>query len=715
VLLDPDRGLFAWASAPSAHRFQGDSRIRFPRLRHIAIMVPVQTLEILRNLLVVYGTGLIVVYLFQKIKQPPVAGFLLAGVLAGPYGLALITDLENVQVLADIGVMVLLFSLGLEFSLKKMGEIRHIVLGSGFLQVAGTFLAVMLLGRYFGLPFELTIVLGFMVAPSSTALIIKMLSDRGEIDSIHGKVSLGVSIFQDLCTIPMIVLIPLIAGLAANNSDEIGVWTTIARLLITALAVIIGAVVMARYLFPAFLNIVIQTRNKELFVVSLIVMFLGTAWLIGTIGFSLALGAFLAGLILSESEYSSQIFADMRPFRDGLNSLFFIAIGMLANPRFAFDEAGLVIVLVLLVLVLKAVIAGLAVLAAFLPLQVALLAGFLLAQIGEFSFVLLQAGATAGVINDRWYQLGISVAFATMVVTPAVFKLARGLVSRDTMRRLHQTAIPADLVETGRTLHDHVILCGYGASGKKIAPVLRENGIPYLILELNARTVREERANGEPICFGDCTNAEILRRTGIREARIILFAISDPFSTRQAVKIARTLNKDLIILTRTKYLADINELYELGANEVIAEEFEASLELMTRILRVYHVPRAAIAGLIRQIRTTRFGVFRDGRPTVPRLRLSGQLDVYTETVEVTEQSPIAHRHISESDLRSRSGALILGIMRGTKTINNPHASEQILPGDHLILTGTKDQLNHAIGIVTGEVARSLDRESERTR
>jgi monovalent cation:H+ antiporter-2, CPA2 family len=682
--------------------------------QQIAIIALVQTLEILRNLLVIYGAGLLVVFLFHKMKQSPVAGFLLAGVVIGPYGLSLITQVENVQVLADIGVMVLLFSLGLEFSLKKMAQIRHVVLGSGFLQVGGTFLAVMLLARAFGFSLELAVVFGFLIAPSSTALIIKMLGERGETDSFHGKVALGVSIFQDLCTIPMIIVIPVLAGVAVgNDASESPIWATLMLLLLTALAIIAGAIILARYLFPAFLELVIQTRSKELFVISLIVMFLGTAWLVGTTGFSLALGAFLAGLILSESEYSSQIFADMRPFRDGLNSLFFIAIGMLVNPFLIFEEWVLVVALVFGLLVLKALIAGLAVAAALLPVQVALLAGFLLAQIGEFSFVLLQAGAAAGIVTERWYQIGISVAFGTMVLTPAVFRLARGLVSRRSMYRLHQTAIPADLVETGRTLHDHVILCGYGASGKKIAPVLRENGIPYLILELNARTVREERANGEPICFGDCTSSEILRRAGIREARVILFAISDPFSARQAVRIARALNKDIIIFTRTKYLAEINDLYELGANEVIAEEFEAALELMTRILRVYHVPRAAIAGLIRQIRTTRFDVFRDGRPTVPRLRLSGQLDVYTETVEVAEQSPVAGRRITESDLRHRSGALILGITRGPRTINNPRASEMILPGDHLILTGTKDQLNHAIGIITGEAVHMHDRESER--
>jgi monovalent cation:H+ antiporter-2, CPA2 family len=676
----------------------------------------VQTLDILRNLLVVYGAGLLVVFLFHKMKQSPVAGFLLAGVLTGPYGLSLITEVENVQILADIGVMVLLFSLGLEFSLKKLFEIRHVVLGSGFLQVAGTFVAVLLLAKAFGFPMEVAVVFGFLVAPSSTALIVKMLGDRGEVDSFHGKVALGVSIFQDLCTIPMIIVIPVLAGVAVDgNASGIPIWATLITLLLTALAIIAGAIILARYLFPAFLDLVIQTRSKELFVISLIVMFLGTAWLVGATGFSLALGAFLAGLILSESEYSSQIFADMRPFRDGLNSLFFIAIGMLVNPLLIVEEWTLIIALVLGLLIAKALIAGLAVAAALLPLQVALLAGFLLAQIGEFSFVLLQAGATSGIVTERWYQIGISVAFGTMVLTPAVFRLARHLVSRRSMHRLHQTAIPADLIKTGRTLHDHVVLCGYGASGRKIAPVLRENGIPYLILELNARTVREERSKGEPICFGDCTSAEILARAGVREARVILFAISDPFSTRRAVGIARNMNKDLIILTRTKYLAEINELYELGANEVIAEEFEAALELMTRILRVYHVPRAAIASLIRQIRTTRFDVFQDTRPTVPRLRLSGQLDVYTETVEVNDKSPVAHRRVADSDLRSRSGALILGIMRGKKTINNPQASERILPGDHLILTGTKEQLNHAIVIITGQSAHPAEQESEKFR
>lgn len=658
-----------------------------------------EEIHFLKDLVAVYGFGVLVVYVFQKLRQSPIVGFLVAGLLVGPYGLSLVSERESVEVLAEIGVMLLLFSLGLEFSLKKFAQMRYVVLGTGSLQVISTVLMVLGIAVYAGLMARQGVLFGFLVALSSTAIVLKLLAERGELDSIHGRIALGILIFQDFCVVPMIVIVPLLA------SPE-SIWLPLAEALAKAALMIAAVLVLARYLFPAFLEQIVRTRSKELFVISCIFMFLGTAWVTSEAGFSLALGSFLAGLILSESEYSHQIFADIRPFRDSLNSLFFISIGMLMNPTFVWEHAGSVLSVVGAIVLGKGVLITAAVLASGFPMAVGLLVGLSMAQIGEFSFILLRAGSEAGLFAGAGYQIMISAAVITMLLTPALFFIARRLVSMPAVSRW------GNFLPGARTLsgmessapqkwRDHVIVCGFGVSGKNIARVLRENKIVYVVLELNAQKVREERKEGEPIYFGDCTDSQILDHAGIRQARVLILAISDPFSSRRAVATARALNHNLVILVRTKYMADIDVLYNLGATEVVAEEFEASIELMTRILRVYHLPRALVASEIKAIREQRYGIFRRPRATVPRLRLSEELDVYTETFEVTDRSPMTQKPIAETGIRRDSGAFILGIIRDGQTLNNPGPGEIVRPGDRLILSGTKEQLNRAMELLEG--------------
>ncbi len=654
--------------------------------------------HILKDLVVVYGLGALVVYVFQRLRQSNIVGFLVTGILIGPSGLSLVSDAESVHVLAEIGVMLLLFSLGLELSLKKLMQMRAIVFGTGSVQIVLTVAAVAVAAILFGLDARLGIFLGFLAALSSTAIVLKMLMTRGEMDAIHGRVSLGVLIFQDLCVVPMIVLIPLLA-------ERGPIWMPLAAALGKAALVLVLVVVMARFILPAFLRYVIETRSKELFVIAALWILLGMAWSLSLFGFSLALGAFLAGLTVSESEYSHQIFADIRPFRDGLNSLFFISMGMLVDSVFIMEHSLPVLAVIAAVTFGKAVLLMLAVLLTRLPIQVAVIVGLSLAQVGEFSFVLLQAGVHSGLVPGNWYQIIIASAVVTMILTPFLFRASRAILSTSRftalMRRLGSAASLRELDKAANIMHDHVLICGFGLTGKNIASVLKEHQICYAILELNPRTVTEERRNGEPIFFGDCTDPVILAHAGIRQAHVLLLALSDPAATRMAVKLARDMNPELVILTRNKYLAEIDELYNLGANEVISEEFESSIELLARILRVYHFPRQVVAQEIKQIRDARYRLFRHVDTTVPRLRLSTGLNVYTETFKILPGSPIRGQRISETGLRQVSGALILGIIRESETINHPGAEERIEEGDRLIVSGTKDQLKKAMDLVTG--------------
>lgn len=658
--------------------------------------------HLLNDLLVAYLASGLIIYLFHRVGQSAIVGFLVTGVLVGPHGLGLVSDAESVHVLAEIGVMLLLFSIGLEFSPQKLAGLRRIVLATGPLQILATVSVALLATSLAGISLVQGIVFGLFAAMSSTAMVIKVLLDRGEVDSLHGRVCLGILVFQDLAVVPMIVLI-------SHLTDRGDAWLSL--LLDVSLAfLLLGGVFMgARRLFPALMRHVVSVRSKELFVIAVILSFLGTAWLASVSGFPLALGGFLAGLILSASEYSQQIFSEIRPLRDILNSLFFISIGMLVNPEYLLANLPLLTVVVLLLLFGKALIVTAAGLLTGISAPVAIVAGISLAQVGEFSFILLEEASRAGLVSSRWYQILISSAVVTLMVTPALVSGSRRLASLRFAQRMDLFSSRekrfSELDEQTSEMTDHVIICGFGVSGMNVAKTLKTLGIQHLVLDLNPLAVRFGRDRGAPIFFGDCTDSSILEHAGIGAARALVLAISDPYSAKRAVRISRSLNSEILILVRTKRVSEIDELYDVGADEVIPEEFEVSIEMMTRILRSFNFPRDLIATEVRRIREDRYGVFRESRATVPRLRLSSTLGVFVETVVLPEDSPLVGKQILETQLRQRTGALILGIIRGGHPFNNPGADERLHSGDSLVLSGTKQQLRAAIDFIKSPASR----------
>jgi CPA2 family monovalent cation:H+ antiporter-2 len=651
-----------------------------------------QEVQFLRDLAVVFGCAAPLVYLFHRFKQSPIVGFVITGTLVGPYGFSLIRDVENVHTLATVGVMILLFSLGLEFSLKKLMETRVAVLVIGPLQMLGTIAVTVLLVHWFGTPLQTGVIYGVLIGLSSTAIFMKMLDERRETDSIHGRIGLGVAIFQDLCTIPFLISISLMA-------TEKTLLTALGSALLKSVALIAAVVLVGRYLFPILLRGILRTRSKELFLITSVFIFLGTALATTYAGVSLALGSFLAGLILSESEYGHHIFAEVRPFRDSLNSLFFISIGMLIDPGFIATHPGPIVAITAAIVAGKTLLTTGAVMATRIPLHVALLTGVALAQVGEFSFIMLQTAASVGAVSAEPYQFFLSCSVLSMVLAPVLFGISRKLLNRFVRNwnpQMQFGRLGDEKLREFEKLRDHVIICGFGLGGQNMARVLKANRIPYMVIDLNEQRVSEARKEGELIIFGDCTSTHILEMAGIHKARVVVFVISDPFASRLAVGAAREMSREIVVLTRTKYVADIDALWDQGSNEVISEEFEASLELMTRILRVYNAPRSMVAAEIKSIRDQRFGIFRERQTTVPRIRLSGDLDVYTETWEVAANCPWRGATIAETGLREKTGALILGIIRENHTLNNPPANEFIMAGDRLVLSGTKEQLKSAI-------------------
>lgn len=648
----------------------------------------------LHDLLIVFGLGVAVVLLFHRAKVPPIVGFLITGILCGPYGFGLIAEQEQVEAMAEIGVVLLLFTVGIEFSIQQLARIRTFLLVGGGLQIALTIGVVFAIDRLAGEPTRPALFLAMLVTLSSTAIVLRLLSDRGEIDSPHGQASLGILIFQDLCVVPMVLLTPFLSGQSTNASDAVGV-------VVKALLFIVAAVAASRYIVPRVLHYVVGTRRREVFLLAIILLCLGTAWASARVGLSLALGAFIAGLVIADSEYSHQALGEILPLREVFNSLFFVSIGMLFDVRTVLERPGLVLGALAIVVIVKTLVTAGVSLALGQSLRVALLAGFALAQIGEFSFVLSKVGLSSGLLDVAHYQLFLAVAVGSMALTPLLVaagpRLAARLEGVAPARLAAGRAAPLAL-HTGAPLGDHVVVIGYGVNGRNLARVLGRVGIPFVVIELNPRVVRAERERGRPIVYGDATRPEVLEHAGIRAARVVVVAISDAAATRGTVALARRLNPHVHLLVRSRYVHEMDPLFALGTNEVIPEEFETSVEIFSRVLHRYLVPRDEIERQIREIRRSGYEMFRTiSAAHGPALGLQRFLSGLSfEVYRIEAASPVAERTLQESAIRDRSGASVVAIHRSDGTmVSNPPPDTTLYPDDLILLLGTHQQISLA--------------------
>jgi CPA2 family monovalent cation:H+ antiporter-2 len=598
-------------------------------------------------------------------------------------------------------VILLLFTIGIEFSLSRLKEMGRQVLVGGLGQMSFTVLATLAAGLAFLPSWRVALFLGFLIALSSTAIVLKGLTDKGEVDAPHGRLATGILIFQDLCVVPIMLLLPFLAGTAAGGT--LGLTLALGK----AIAVVVGVLVAARTLVPRALAEIVKTRSRELFLIAVILI--GTLTALGTAaaGASLALGAFLAGLVISESDYAHQAMAELMPFRDIFISLFFVAVGMLVQLDTVREHPFVTFGGVAVIMGGKSLSAAVGPVLMGYAGRVALLAGVAVSQIGEFSFVLAESGREAGLLPNGVYQQFLGVAVVSMLVTP--FLLQSGPVLLDKLERL----VPLDRLLPGfrpkgfapveDPVSDHVVIAGYGLNGRNLAAALRSINAPYLIVELNAQTVRRARAEGEPAFYGDATRDEILRALGIDRARLFVIAISDPSATRSMVRVARGMNPKVHIIARTRYVVEIPELTRLGANVVIPEEFETSIEIFARVLAHYNVPRDEIDRLVAEIRASHYEALRPGAK--PRITLSGMLGampkMHIEQITLAAGAPAVGKTLAETGLRSRTGALVLSVRRGESDIATPGATFRLAAKDVLVVVGQRQQLKAAYKLLTG--------------
>ncbi len=653
------------------------------------------TFSLLAGIVLIIVLAMAMLYLCLRLHIPTIVGLLFTGILAGPHLIGVISYGHEVEIIAEVGVVLLLFTIGLEFSLKSLLKIGRAVLVGGGLQVLVTIAAVFLAVTRLGFGYGEALFAGFLISLSSTAIVLKVYQDRAAMDTQQGQTVLAILIFQDVIVVPMMLLVPFLAGQEGSAGRSL--------LLLSAKAVVIIVVVIvsARWIVPSALYRIARTKSRELFLLGVVAICVTVAFLTYRAGLSLALGAFLAGLIISESEYSHQALGNILPFRDVFTGFFFISIGMLLDTGYFAGSPGKILLISGSVIAVKALIAVIAAILLGMPLRTAVIAGFSLAQIGEFSFVLSKAGLSYDLLSGDRYQLFLSVSILTMLATPFIISLSpavAGFLGRLPFRQ----SLKAGLYSlSGITAPDsfekkdeHIIVVGYGINGKNVARAASIAGIPYLIIEMNPDTVRREQERGEHIIFGSADQEAVLEYAGITGARVLVIAIADPAATRQVTAVARKSNPNIYIIARTRYLQEVGPLYDLGADEVIPEEFETSVEIFTRVLKKYLVPLDEIRRFTQDIRSGGYELLRGMRDSA---RSCGDLSCYlageeVAALRVSADSMFAGKSLAEIKMRKDYEVAVVAVRRETVVISNPDGDTRILAGDVLIAFGTPDRV-----------------------
>jgi CPA2 family monovalent cation:H+ antiporter-2 len=544
-------------------------------------------IPILQDIVIIIGLAILVSFVFKLLRIPAIVGFLLTGILAGPYGLGLVKAVKEVEVMAEIGVILLLFTIGLEFSLQKLIRIKKVVLIGGTFQVLFAVVIVAAIGLVYGLTLPQSLFVGFLISLSSTAIVLKMLQERSDLDTPHGRNALGILLFQDVIVVPMMIIIPILGG--ATKLAEQNFWL----IALQALLLIIIILVSARWIIPILLHQVALLRNRELFLLSIVFIAFAVAWITSQFGLSLALGAFLAGLIISESEYSHAAVSNVLPFHDLFMSFFFVSIGMLLDIKFFIANPWICLLLAVCLIIVKFFTAGIASILLRYPLRTAIIAGFALAQIGEFSFILSAVGREHNLITGNEFQIFLAVVVLSMILTPFIFSL-----SKYAEKIASIIPLPKTLKTGSANIHkdvraneysDHLIIVGFGLNGRKLVRAAKVANLKYIIVDMNPDTVRTEQHSGEPIFFGDASQPEVLSKAGIERARIMAVVINDPAAALRITRLAKELNSKLYIIVRSRYLRGSEEFYRLGADEVVVEEFESSVRIFARVLMNYNL------------------------------------------------------------------------------------------------------------------------------
>ncbi|MBW2273159.1 MAG: cation:proton antiporter [Deltaproteobacteria bacterium] len=633
------------------------------------------------ELLIVIAAAALGGALFERLRIPSVVGFLLTGAVVGPGGLAWIEDSERVSQIAEFGVAFLLFEIGLELPLEELRRSWRKTLLAGLLQVSITLVATALLGWAFGFPLAEAIVMGMLISLSSTALVMRQLRQLAQVDSPHGRLSLGILLFQDLCIVPFLMAIPFLSGEVPRDPASLG-FALAARL-----AALVALFAVARFALPWVLARVAQLRSPDLFSVFAFLFAMGSAVVARELGLGLAVGAFIAGLVVGATPYRQQLFAEVAPLRGVLLGVFFTSVGMLLDPLEALAAAEGVAIYVSGVLLFKSAVI-VAIVAGILRegTGTAVKTGLALAQTGEFSFALAAAATGAGLLAGDLDQIFVAGSVITLLATPFVIRESSRVASWVSGVAEGEPAADSEAVS------DHVVIIGFGIAGRSIARILKTLEIPYRAVDSNPHSAEAWREQGEPIVFGDATRPSILEHVGVRRARLVSIAINDPEATLGAIVVTRALAPDVPIIARARYVEQLDGLYAAGASQVVAEEFESAIDLVSKVLRGFDIAQPAIAQFALQLREEGYELLRGPLALPIDPWLADVLEeVGADWIEVPQETR-PNRSIGELGVRARTGASILAVRRRGTVHSNPSPDFCVAPGDEMLVLGSGRQV-----------------------
>ncbi len=657
-------------------------------------------LGVLKDIVIIFALSTFVNFIFTRIRVPAIIGYLITGVIAGPHLLALINSPENVEVMAEIGVILLMFTIGLEFSINHLLNIRRIVFLGGFMQLLLTAGVTLLVARVYQFGWAESVFVGFLTALSSTAVVLKLLQERSELTTHYGKTIVGILIFQDIILVPLLLFTPMLGGTTGNIGSEL------LMLLLKTTGIIIFIYIGNRWLMPRLLHLIAMTHSQELFLMSILLICLAVAMLTNELGMSLAFGAFLAGLMISDSEYSHNAFGNLIPFKDVFTSFFFVSIGMLLDLGFVYDHPWLVIATVLLVIVLKTIIAGFTAFTLGHTFFGTVVIGLSLAQVGEFSFILARLGLTNKIISPYHYQLFLSVAITSMALSPLLIQVSRLLANLILKLPLPQFLVeglfPLKQVEIPE-IKSHIVLIGKDSRAINLAAMIKKMELPFTSIVFDPDRARKQIENGNLAVFGDATNEPVLRQAYVHTAEMVIVSVGDLIKAMSIVEHVRGMNKHAYIIVRTRHVTDIEELYRIGATQVIPEEFETAIDFFEKILNKYLIPRMETERAIARIREDNYGIFRDKEKVGGYSLLKDIPDIEIAAVKVEEKSVFAGKTIAETALRKTCGVTMVALKHGDKIITNPDASTVINKNDIAYLLGKPEMIAIATDLLLKEV------------
>lgn len=649
-------------------------------------------IPLLKDIVIILALSVGVIFLFQKLKLPTILGFLATGIAFGPSAFGLIEASHDIEIMSEIGIILLLFIIGLEFSLRDLARIKKVVFIGGASQVLLTIASVFGVMLLLGFSKPESVFFGFLVSLSSTAIVLSLLQSGGLMNSPHGKIALGILIFQDIIVVPMMLLTPMLAGEGGN------LWVELGLLAVKFVGVVVITLISARYLVPSLLKAIVQTRSRELFIISIVVICFAVAWGTSAIGLSLSLGAFLAGLIISESEYSHQATGLIIPFREIFSSFFFVSIGMLLDVEFFASHILWILLITMAVFVLKFVVLLISSAMLRYPARTNLLSGFTLFQVGEFAFILAAVGMSYNLLSEEPYQYFLAVSILTMAITPFVMQgsdtLSRLLLSKSKLKKAPKGFNEGEgMDQVAENLKDHLIIIGYGLNGRYLAGISKRVKIPYAIIDINTENVELGKSKNEPIFFGDGSNPYLLEHLHIYRARVAVVAISDPKATRKVVAAIRGICNTVHIVVRSRFLNETDEFLKLGASDVISEEFETSVEIFTRVLHQYLVPEGEIHNYVHAVRNKNYEMLRPFFSENPELGLPDWRNFKVSAMRIhTDAEGLLNKPLSEIKLRLRYGVSVMAIHRNDEVQTAVDPSSHLEKGDLVYVFGNPNAI-----------------------